>query len=238
MNEPADETAKGDASRPADSAASQEELAELLRELRTLEQGMPLTVRDKFADVLDPQRLSYETGIEPAERVTALLNGAEPAGDQDGERWLKRLVFLRSTRTKTRLRRSRGPRPYFLSEIARGVEKQGGTISKATLSYIFNEGRRPSPENLACIERFFGVLPGFCSYTESEALVVRLRPIVQQLRILTKVADAAAHGVTKVAARSTEDLSRDPDAMTDILTALLDAGVLNTDPDSRRHTGD
>ncbi|WP_030230272.1 transcriptional regulator [Streptomyces sp. NRRL S-455] len=238
MNEPADETAEGDTSRPADSAASAEELAALLRELHALQQGMPPAVRDKFADLLDPHRLSYDTGIEPAERVTALLNGARPADDQDSDRWLKRLVFLRNTRTKTRMRRSRGPRPYFLSEIARGVEKQGGTISKATLSYIFNEGRRPTPENLAYIERFFGVLPGFCSYTESEALVARLRPIVQQLRILTKVADAAAHGVTKVAARTTEDLSRNPDAMTDILTALLDAGVLNTDPDGRRRTGD
>jgi hypothetical protein len=226
VNKPADETAQGEASSSHESPP-QDELAALLEELRAIEQKMPPAVRGMFEDLLNPEKLSHASGVEPPERVRALLSGAiaEDGPQESAEtRRLNRLVFLRNTRLKhpTSPRPSRRvPRPYFFSEIARGVQARGGKLSKQTVHYIFNEGRQPSPENLAHMERFFGVLPGFCSYTDREALAVCLRPIVQQLSYLLRAAEAAARGITKIAARTSEDLSPGTDPMTAILTAIL-----------------
>jgi hypothetical protein len=60
------------------------------------------------------------------------------------------------------------------------------------------------------------VEPGFCCYTESEALVC-LRPVVQQLRVLTEAADACAAGGTKSGAGSA-------DPMDQILAAVVTEG--------------
>ncbi|MFD6280776.1 hypothetical protein ACFWFI_35210 [Streptomyces sp. NPDC060209] len=233
MNDPAGETAQSELSPPQHQPHAGE-LRALLDELRALEEGLPLAAREKLAPLLDAEKLSFATGVAP-ERITALLNGAQldnwHAGAVDAAegRQHSRLVFLRETRLKrpmTRRLSGRTPRPYTFGEIARGAEEEGAKISKQTVHYIFTEGRKPSAESLAGMERFFGVLPGFCSYTENEALVARLRPVVQQLRLLNRVAAATAHGVTRIAARSTEDLSN-ADERESILSALLDTGVLD-----------
>ncbi|MBC2904365.1 hypothetical protein [Streptomyces cupreus] len=217
MNESADETAEND-------SPAQDGLAALLAELRDLERALPPTAQEHLARLLSPEKLSYDTGIE-AERVAELLAGAEPdtgdSKDAAQDRYLARLVFLRATRLKrpmTRRLSGRTPRPYTYGEIARGAG-----LSRQTVHYVFTEGRQTSPENVAGMERFFGALPGFCFYTESEALASQLGPIVKHLRVLKTVADAYEHGVTKIAARSGEDLSGDADAMDEILAAVIAA---------------
>ncbi|MEU9063634.1 hypothetical protein AB0D13_33440 [Streptomyces sp. NPDC048430] len=189
-------------------------------------------LRIEFADRAVPTR-DREGAIAVAGRLAGitLRRAVEPAESRQHSR----LVFLRETRLKSPMTRrlsGRTPRQYTFGEIARGAEEEGTKISKQTVHYVFTEGRKPSAEGLAAMERFFGVLPGFCSYTESEALAARLRPIVQQLRLLNRVADAAAHGATRIAARSTEDLGN-TEQRESILSALLDTGVLD-DLDSQR----
>ncbi|MFD5871649.1 hypothetical protein [Streptomyces sp. NPDC060322] len=230
MNDPADETAQRPYQHPHHTGG----LLNLLDELRTLAEGLPPTARDKCAPLLDAEQLSYATGVAP-DRITALFHGAQPDDDHSASagatesRQHSRLVFLRETRLKhpmTRRLSGRTPRQYTFGEIARGAEEEGAKISKQTVHYIFTEGRKPSAESLAGIERFFGVLPGFCSYTESEALAARLRPMVQQLRLLNRVADATVHGVSRIAARTTADLDS-VEERESILAALLDTGVLD-----------
>ncbi|TLS45756.1 hypothetical protein FE633_13415 [Streptomyces montanus] len=227
MNDAAREPAavKGDESGAAvTTPAEGDDLSGLLSELQEMAQGLPPAAQDKLKLLLDPERISYTTGIEP-ERVTALLGGAAPDRDDSKEaahaRLLQRLLFLRKTRLKTPMTRrlsGRTPRPYTYGEIARGSK-----VSKQTVFYVFTEGRLTSPENIAAIERHFGALPGFCSYNEREALAAILGPIVSNLKFLNKVAEAYEHGVTKVAARSTDDLSQAADAMDEILTAVITA---------------
>jgi hypothetical protein len=210
----------GAASGSAELASA--EVSELLDELRDLRQGLDPTAREKLDPLLAPEAVNYATGIAP-DRVPALFAGADPDRDDSKEaskaRYLQRMIFLRKTRLKTPMTRrlsGRTPRQYTLGEIARGSNN-----SRQTIHYVFSDGRLTSPENTARIERFFGVLPGFCSYTELEALVAYLRPIVRDLRFLSKVAEALEQGVTKVAARS-QDLSQD-NAMDEILSAVIAA---------------
>lgn len=217
MNDSADETAEN-------NSPEQDALTALLAELRDLERALPPAAQEHLARLLSPEKLSYDTGIE-ADRVAELLAGAEPdTGGSRGatqETYLARLLFLRATRLKrpmTRRLSGRTPRPYTYGEIARGAG-----LSRQTVHYVFTEGRQTSPENVAGMERFFGALPGFCFYTESEALASQLRPIVKHLRVLKTVADAYEHGVTKIAARSGEDLSGDAHAMDEILSAVIAA---------------
>ncbi|KOU66813.1 hypothetical protein ADK57_17665 [Streptomyces sp. MMG1533] len=215
----------GDTSVPAEPVSAEDgQLAVVLARLRELRQQLPAEARAKLYPLLDSNRISHDTGLTP-ERVTELLDGASPEQQATKEavqtRFLRRLTFLRETRLKqpvTRRLSGRTPRPYTYGEIARGAQ-----ISRQTVHYIFTEGRQASPETIARIERFFGALPGFCSYTESEALVASLRPIVRELTFLNKVTDALAHGVTRVAARSTEELGQDTDAMDGILAAVIAA---------------
>ncbi|MEU8868613.1 hypothetical protein [Streptomyces umbrinus] len=219
MNEAAEPAeVSGAASGSAELASA--EVSELLDELRDLRQGLDPTAREKLDPLLAPEAVNYATGIA-LERVPALFDGADPDRDDSKEaskaRYLQRMIFLRETRLKTPMTRrlsGRTPRQYTLGEIARGSGN-----SRQTIHYVFSDGRLTSPENTARIERFFGVLPGFCSYTELEALVAYLRPIVRDLRFLSKVAEALEHGVTKVAARS-QDLSQD-NAMDEILSAVI-----------------
>ncbi|MGW0657065.1 hypothetical protein ACWD4T_51745 [Streptomyces umbrinus] len=227
MNDAADEPAavKGDEPGSTEPVPAEDDgLAPLLSELHEVAQGLPQAAQEKLQLLLDPEKISYAKGIEP-DRVSALFGGAVPDGDDSKEaaqaRIIQRLLFLRKTRLKTPMTRrlsGRTPRPYTLGEIARGAK-----ISKQIVHYVFTEGRLTSPENVASLERHFGVLPGFCSHTEIEALKAYLEPIVQNLKFLTKVAEAYGHGVTKVAARSADDLSQDPDAMDEILTAVIAA---------------
>ncbi|MER6675287.1 hypothetical protein [Streptomyces sp. NPDC000983] len=175
----------------SDAHPAPECLATLLAELHELQRALPPTARDHLARLLDPGRLSYDSGIEPG-RVAELLAGADPdtGGPQAAAQapYLARLLFLRATRLKrpaSRRARGRSQRPYTYSEIARG-----SGLSRQTVHYVFTEGRRTSPENVAGMERFFGALPGFCFYTESEALAARLRPVVDRLRVLRTVTDA------------------------------------------------
>ncbi|BFO18466.1 hypothetical protein SHKM778_48540 [Streptomyces sp. KM77-8] len=206
------------------SHASRGELDAALATLRELENLLPQTAREAFGALLDPDSVSHSTGIEP-DRVAALLEGAEPDGDTSRDasqaRIVARLRFLRATRLKERAARRRGPRMHFFAEIARGAH-----ISKQTVHYVFENAQMTSPENVAAMERYFGVRPGFCSCTEAEALAGYLDPIVRQLTILYQAAEAAADGVTRVAARSDRDVShvsRDSGAMTEILDAVLAA---------------
>ncbi|MFD3475831.1 hypothetical protein [Streptomyces sp. NPDC058695] len=141
--------------------------------------------------VLDPGEVGYATGIEP-ERVTELLNDAELECDDSREaarrRTVQRLKLLRATRLKhAKTRRQSAPREYTPGEITKKVG-----AGRQTLYFVFREGnedRVPSPDTIAAIEnRFFGVLPGFCPCTESEALCEWLRPVVRDLRLLDRVA--------------------------------------------------
>ncbi|MDO0915164.1 hypothetical protein QQM39_31395 [Streptomyces sp. DT2A-34] len=218
MNDDADEPATAE-------DADFDELTALLDELDDLARSLPATARTSFELLLRPEKISHATGVAP-ERVSALLDGADPERDNSRaaaqKRIVRRLRFLRQTRLKPPATRRRKAREYFLSEIARGAQGHGAQISKQTVHYIFENEQMTSPENIAGIERFFGVRPGFCTLTESEALAGYLAPVVQQLKILLWAVGAAGeHGVTEVAARSTRDLSRDTDALTDILTAVV-----------------
>ncbi|MGW2291889.1 hypothetical protein [Streptomyces phaeochromogenes] len=225
MNEAAEPAeASDDASGPTELASA--EASELLSELRDLRQNLDPTAREKLDPLLAPETINYAMGIA-IERVPTLLAGEAPDRDDSKEaskaRYLQRMIFLRETRLTTPMTRrlsGRTPRQYRLGEIARGSNN-----SRQTIHYVFQDGRLTSPENTARIERFFGVLPGFCSYTEHEALVAYLRPIVRDLRFLSKVAEALEQGVTKVAARS-QDLSQDTaqdTAMDEILSAVIAA---------------
>ncbi|MFD3373688.1 MULTISPECIES: hypothetical protein [unclassified Streptomyces] len=225
MNEAAEPAEESDELSGVEELAATE-VGDLLDELRDLRQGLVPTARRKLDPLLAPEAVNYATGIA-IERVPALLAGADPDRDDSKEaskaRYLQRMTFLRETRLATPMTRrlsGRTPRQYRLGEIARGSNN-----SRQTVHYVFQDGRLTSPENTAKIERFFGVLPGFCSYTEQEALVAYLRPIVKDLRFLSKVAKALGQGVTKVAAR-TQDLSQDTahdTAMDEILSAVIRA---------------
>ncbi|MEU9733023.1 hypothetical protein [Streptomyces sp. NPDC048002] len=201
-----------------------ESLALLLAELRDLRRALPQTAREHLARLLAPDRLSHDTGIEPG-RVAELLTGADPDTDDSKEaaqaRYLARLLFLRATRLKhptTRRPCGRTPRPYTYGEIARGAG-----LSRQTVHYVFTEGRQTSPENVAGMERFFGALPGFCFYTESEALASQLRPVVEHLRVLRTVTDAYEHGVDASSTRCGEQPGMGADLMDEILSAVIDA---------------
>lgn len=215
-----------DPSAAEPALGSADEFAALLEEFRSLQRSLPGVVRGSFDRlVLDPGKIGYTRGIEP-ERVTELLEGAELECDDSREaaqrRIVRRLKLLRATRLKhAKTRRRSTPREYTPGEIAKKVG-----VHRQTMYFVFhddNEDRVPSSDTIAAIERFFGVLPGFCSYTESEALCEWLRPIVRDLRLLDRAAEAKAQGITKVAARSTQDLSGDPDALEMILGAFLAA---------------
>ncbi|MEW2498180.1 hypothetical protein AB0942_32285 [Streptomyces nodosus] len=203
------------------SHVSREEVGAVLAALRGLERQLPRTARGAFDAMLAPERISYLTGIEP-ERVAALLDGAEPdvdtSRDASQARITARLKFLRATRLNEQAAPHREPPTYTLSEIAHGAH-----TNRQTVHYVFKHGRMPSPERVAAMERYFGVRPGFCSCTEAEALVGHLDPIVRQLTILYQATAADAEGVTRVAARSDRDPSRDISAMTEILRAVLAA---------------
>ncbi|MGA5454148.1 hypothetical protein ACPCVO_46955 [Streptomyces umbrinus] len=221
MNEPAEPAEALDDESSTELASA--EADELLSELRDLRQSLDPTAREKLDPLLTPETVNYATGIAP-ERVPALFAGAAPDSDDSKDvskaRYLQRMIFLRETRLTTPMTRrlsGRTPRQYRLGEIARGSNN-----SRQTIHYVFQDGRLTSPENTARIERFFGVLPGFCSYTEREAWIAYLRPIVRDLRFLSKVAEALEHGVTKVAARSQDDVTQD-DAMDEILSAVIAA---------------
>ncbi|MET9760082.1 hypothetical protein ABZ016_13665 [Streptomyces sp. NPDC006372] len=232
MNSAADEPAaiEGAHAAAAQSAAAAEgnELAELLGELQRLEQLLPPAAREHLSRLVAPEQVTHATGIYPPERVTALFEGAPPECNESKEaaqaRIVERLRFLRSTRLKQPKGRrpgSRDLRPFTPGEIAKGLK--GVTVPRATVYYIFDEGRISGTETIAAIERFFGVLPGWSAYTEEEALTQFLRPIVRQLDVLDQIAGARARGVTKVAARSTEDLRGDPNAMRAIFSAFIAA---------------
>lgn len=222
MNEAAEPAAiEGDASESAESVSVGRD--DILSEVYDLVRGLPPAAQGKFSLLVSPERISYETGIEP-ERVAALLRGAVPDRDDSKEaaqaRFLGRLHFLRRTRLTTPMTRrlsGRVPREFGYGEISRGAK-----VPKQTVHKVFTEGRLTSPESLAKIERFFGVLPGWCFYTEHEALADHFNPIVSNLRVLATVAAAYGSGVKKVAARSTDDL-RQPDAMDEVLTAVMNA---------------
>lgn len=137
--------------------------------------------------VIDLEKISYDTGIDPV-RVQMLLDGkgVEPEEQQDS--FQQRLTFLRATRLKP------GGKRYTLDEIG-----DGAGVSHAQVSHLLNGKRSPGLALTARLEKFFGVQPGFFTATERQALCRALQPVQEHL---TTLAYLKGKGVSQLAMRS------------------------------------
>ncbi|MEW2132068.1 helix-turn-helix transcriptional regulator [Streptomyces sp. NPDC005435] len=167
--------AAADASQADGLAAMMAEIDELLSVLRMSRED------------IDLDDLSYQSGL-PADRVRALLDGAEVGPENLEERFQQRLVFLRQTRLKP------GGKRFTLDEIAAGAG-----ISHGQVGYLLNGERRPGFTVLAGLERFFDVPPGFFTATERQALHRALKPVRESL---THLALLKGKGIHQLALRS------------------------------------
>ncbi|MFJ2628957.1 hypothetical protein ACIO6T_37755 [Streptomyces sp. NPDC087532] len=142
---------------------------------------------DMDRSVIDVERLSFETGI-PTERIPGLLDGMTPESETPQETFRKRLVFLRDTRLKP------GGKRLTLDEIG-----EGAGISHGQVAYLLKGQRSPGVGAVSGLEMFFGVVPGFFTATERQALHRALQPIHEQL---THVALLRGTGISALAMRS------------------------------------
>ncbi|MCX5103462.1 hypothetical protein [Streptomyces sp. NBC_00439] len=137
--------------------------------------------------VIDLQRLSYETGI-PVEQIPALFDGHVPEPENAQETFRRRLVFLRGSRLKL------SGKQLTLDEIG-----EGSGISHGQVAYLLKGQRSPGVAAVSGLETYFGVVPGFFTATERQALHRALQPIQEQL---THVALLKGTGISALAMRS------------------------------------
>lgn len=194
---------------------------------------------------LNPQFISYHTGISP-DRVTELLAGdalpeIEPTDKQqleDFQRALfaQRLNFLRDTRTKTTV--GGEATPYSLHDIAKATR-----ISFQQVSFLLNGQRKANAAHADRLEKFFDevsrqrtppsrVPPGFCLRNEGAALISFLDQMVtSDLPRLTL--RTLAEDTTSVALRAGNDTG---DAMeVDLVKLLPVLARLRDEARGRRH---
>lgn len=188
-------------------ASTPDALASTLGSLREAARslGVPL---DR---VLVVDEVAYATGI-PAERVGALLAGADPGDDTVPTTFQRRLNHLRDTRLKDP---GKGTR-YSLADIAKGTG-----MSHQQVDFLLKGLRRPSLEHSAGLERFFGVEPGFFALSDREALVRYLRALARELPLLELADRVRAQRVDAVALRGPAEL--DADLLEELLPALAAA---------------
>ncbi|RII18442.1 Helix-turn-helix protein [Streptomyces sp. YIM 130001] len=120
-------------------------------------------------EILDPERLSGESGV-PAGAVRDLLDGGTGGEGDLQTRFLQRFELLRRTRLKA------NGRPYTQQEIA-----DGAGMSRQQAGALIHGDRRPTMEHCAAIQRFFEVHAGFLTAEDPEALADCLRRTEQDL---------------------------------------------------------
>lgn len=194
-----------DATEP--TAAEEDEFTAVLEEGTALLGALGLS----WERLLEVETVSYATGVAPA-RVNARLAGDRPSDVPAHVLFRERLRFLHETRLN----------PKGKKHSQRTVAKGAGT-SYTMVSYLLSGRSEPGRDLAARLERFFGVPVGFCSLSEGEALAGYVRPLLQQLLILKKVAEVRERGVESVAARSTDDVGRSPDLLLELVTVVLAA---------------
>ncbi|MFE0138049.1 hypothetical protein ACFWY6_41835 [Streptomyces sp. NPDC059037] len=169
-----------------------------------------------WSSILDFKSISYTTGVTPA-RVHARLAGLPPRAER--QRFAERLRFLCETR-----RDPRGKK-YSLRSIAAGVDFK---LTASAVSHLLNGRNEPGRDTAARLERFFKVPVGWCSLSESEALVLAISPVLERMEgaknaVHAVAAELQAHGVVSVEARSTGQVSQDPDLLRQLMPTVLSA---------------
>jgi len=175
--------------------------------------------------ILDPGRLSYETGI-PADTVRRLLAGEDVPQPDLGARVRERIQLLRGTRLRP------DGSPFSLEEIAAAA-----STTRQWLSEQLKAGSFKNHEITDGIRRFFKVKAGFLTADDSEALDEALQPVLRALEERAAAGRStltdlhARHGLRRIALRAPELDEGEQELVADWIDTILQRRARGT------HTG-